>query len=257
MKNQLILGAGVVCALLIPALQPTKQLEEVSEPVLPVILLDDTIEQAIATMEDNSISTGNEGTEVADGNEVTPPHTDATQAPAKTPTNLPPNNDTVVRTNTERGDANNSFNGMTRLQYEDSIKYLCPSQVPDNRFAASTGRSRLNSIGKYSAYISDGTVTHNTSTYPAYYPTELARIAELAWDSYKSFGYGQEGTFVEIDNKVVKFYFDWNTLTVSWGKVNRDKAPESVAEMADILASSVTNHLRSINSTYNSRCPNN
>lgn len=258
MENNIILGVGAILALLLPATQPEKELEYNEVSALPQILWEDAAEEAISNLADsNNISSQSENdNQVATNNSIDNPLSpELPAAPSKNPSNLPPNDDTVVRTNPERGDAAVSYNGMTQMQYEDAVKYMCPSQIPDNRFTVS-GRSRLNSIGKYSRYVSTGIITHNTNTYPAYYPTELARVAELSWDYYKMFNYGRDSTFVDIDGKVVVFYFDWNDLSVSWGKENRDKATQSVQETADMLANSVTAHLRSLEAAYVARCPN-
>lgn len=133
------------------------------------------------------------------------------------------------------------YNNMPRKQYEDSIMGLCPSQVPDNIWTQSGGRSRLNSIGKYSKYIS-GVVPHNTTSNTAYYPYEMNTVIELSWDTWKTYGYGQTNNYVDINGNIVLVSYNWSSLSVTG---------------AGEYDNQWTNYLRQLDNTYRNKCPNN
>lgn len=241
-----IIGGGASAVLNINHEEnPTPQIATLEEVEIEVPTLDVEIEV---------VDEETEGTE--EKVEVTPPHTEASQAPTKQPSNLPKASDSPTITKEDPHGAA-SYNGMSRIQYEDAVKYTCPSQREENIFETwRPAMSRLISIGRYSKYVG-GPVPHNTSTsYTAYYSNEAARVLELTWDEAKINKQSSSRAYIDIENTIVQFYFDWDNLIVSWGKKDRDKAPVNVAETANLLADSLTSHLHYIDSSYKSRCPN-
>lgn len=179
-------------------------------------------------------------------------------APAKTPVNLPKQGDKVTITkNDAHGSAN--YNGMTRLQYEDAVKYTCPSQREENLFETyRPAMSRLISIGKYSA---NAPIGHGVPDNGVYSITNFPQsYLEVTWDEYKKYPsrYTGEGeVLVKIDDKIITFYVNWNSLSITWGKQDRSKVSSTTAETADYLCTTWTNYLRSLDSSYKTRCPNN
>lgn len=179
--------------------------------------------------------------------------------PKGTPTTptAPKTTDTVSITKEDPHGAA-SYNGMSRIQYEDAVKYTCPSQREENIFETwRPAMSRLISIGKYSAYAPIGREVPDNGVYTIIGAPQA--YLELTWDRYKQYPsqFTEEGSFlVSIENKTVRFYINWNTLTVSWGKEDRDKVSTSLAEMADYLSGSWTSYLQQLNSSYKTRCPN-
>lgn len=188
---------------------------------------------------------------------ITPPHTNASQAPTKQQTNLPKVSDNPTITKEDpHGSA--SYNGMSRKQYEDAVKYTCPSQREENVFETwRPAMSRLISIGKYSAYVAVGAEVPIDGVYTI---TGVPQAyLEPTWDAYKQYPsrFSGEGWFlVAIEDKTVKFYINLSTLQISWGKEDRSEVSNAIAETADYLSISWTNYLRNLDTSYKKRCPN-